>query len=66
MLDHPNIVKIVEVFQKLNVIFIIMELCTGRSKPPLATDSLLENTGGVLRLLIIILPGRQPAAFYLC
>lgn len=29
MLDHPNIVKIVEVFQKLNVIYIIMELCTG-------------------------------------
>jgi serine/threonine protein kinase len=29
MLDHPNIVKIVEVFQKLNCIYIIMELCTG-------------------------------------
>jgi len=29
MLDHPNIVKIVEVFQKMNVIYIIMELCTG-------------------------------------
>jgi len=29
MLDHPNTVKVIEVFQRLNYIYIVMELCTG-------------------------------------
>lgn len=29
MLDHPNIVKIHEVFVKINEVYIVMELCTG-------------------------------------
>ena len=29
MLDHPNTIKIVEVFQEYKTLYIIMELCTG-------------------------------------
>ena len=29
MLDHPNAVKVYEVFRRLNYIYIVMELCTG-------------------------------------
>ena len=44
------------------------------SNPPLATENLLENTDGVLRVCvgggsehpISVLLGRQPATFYLC
>lgn len=28
-LDHPGTVKVIEVFRKLNTLFIVMELCTG-------------------------------------
>eukprot|EP00039_Didymoeca_costata_P000503 m.45877 g.45877 ORF g.45877 m.45877 type:complete len:531 (+) comp10305_c0_seq1:89-1681(+) len=28
-LDHPNVIKIVEVFRKLNTVYIVMELCSG-------------------------------------
>ena len=46
----------------------------GRSKPPLATENLLENTDGIPRSLWstpsehprVVLSGRQPATFYLC
>ena len=29
MLDHPNTIKVVEVFQSINTLYIVMELCTG-------------------------------------
>ena len=29
LLDHPNTIKVVEVFQSLNTMYIVMELCTG-------------------------------------
>ena len=51
-----------------------MMLDQGRSKSPLATDNLLENTdghsdrgrGGGSEHPIIVLSGRPPATFYLC
>lgn len=29
VLDHKNVIKIVEVFRKINTVYIVMELCTG-------------------------------------
>jgi len=29
MMDHPNVVKVFEVFQTVSVLYIVMELCTG-------------------------------------
>lgn len=29
MLDHPNIIKVVGVYKSLNMLYEIMELCTG-------------------------------------
>ena len=29
MLDHPNVIKVYEVFQTITMLYIVMELCTG-------------------------------------
>lgn len=41
LLDHPNIVKVFEVFQTVTVLYIVMELCTGGE----LFDKLYEQPG---------------------
>ena len=47
MLDHPNIIKVHEVFRQINVLYQVMELCTGGD----LFDNLVEQPGELQHLL---------------